>query len=95
MTLSVDAENPLSRAITNSLKVEVPAGLTGQVGFSNAGYLGVPVNADSMLVFQLSLVWIMFSCLVEFSSILVRQTMSASASTSVRMHTYLHLRSPT
>jgi len=37
----------LSTAITRSLKVSVPAGATGQVGFANAGYLGVPVNADT------------------------------------------------
>ncbi|KAJ4389575.1 hypothetical protein N0V93_007046 [Gnomoniopsis smithogilvyi] len=45
--LSVDTDNPLSTAITRSLKVSVPTGTTGQVGFSNAGYLGVPVNADT------------------------------------------------
>lgn len=45
--LTVDTKNPLSTAINKSLKVEVPSGATGQVGFSNAGYLGVPVNADS------------------------------------------------
>lgn len=45
--ISVDTDNPLSTAITSSLKVTVPSGTTGQVGFQNAGYLGVPVNADS------------------------------------------------
>lgn len=39
--------NPLSTAITKTLKVTVPLRATGQVGFSNAGYLGVPVNADT------------------------------------------------
>ena len=47
VTLSVDTANPLSTAITSSLKVSVPSGTTGQVGFSNSGYLGVPVNADT------------------------------------------------
>lgn len=45
--LSVDTDNPLSTAITRSLKVAIASGTTGQVGFSNSGYLGVPVNADS------------------------------------------------
>lgn len=47
VTLSVDTANPLSTAITRSLKVSVPSGTTGQVGFSNSGYLGVPVNVDT------------------------------------------------
>ncbi|KAK3937686.1 glycoside hydrolase superfamily [Diplogelasinospora grovesii] len=47
VTLSVDTANPLSTAITRSLKVTVASGTTGQVGFANAGYLGVPVNADT------------------------------------------------
>lgn len=42
----MDTANPLSTAITRSLKVSVPSGTSGQVGFSNDGYLGVPVNAD-------------------------------------------------
>jgi alpha-N-arabinofuranosidase len=43
----VDTANPLSSALPRSLKVTVPSGTTGQVGFTNAGYLGVPVNADT------------------------------------------------
>jgi alpha-N-arabinofuranosidase len=46
-TLTQDTSNPLTSAITSSLKVSVPSGTTGQVGFSNAGYSGVPVNADT------------------------------------------------
>ncbi len=46
-SLSVDTANPLSTAITKSLKVSIPPGTTGQVGFSNSGYVGVPVNADT------------------------------------------------
>ncbi|KAK6607674.1 alpha-n-arabinofuranosidase a [Botrytis cinerea] len=45
--LTVDTANPLTKALPRSLKVSVPSGTTGQVGFSNAGYLGVPVNADT------------------------------------------------
>jgi alpha-N-arabinofuranosidase len=47
VTLSVDTANPLSTAIKSSLKVSVPSGTDGHVGFSNSGYLGVPVNADT------------------------------------------------
>jgi alpha-L-arabinofuranosidase len=47
VTLSVDSANPLTTAITSSLKVSVPSGTTGQVGFSNSGYLGVPVNDET------------------------------------------------
>ena len=46
-TLSVDTASPLSTAITRSLKVSIPSGKTGQVGFSNSGYEGVPVNTDT------------------------------------------------
>lgn len=45
--LSVDTQNPLSAAIPRSLKVDVPEGVSGQVGFSNAGYWGIPVTADT------------------------------------------------
>ncbi|TGO61169.1 hypothetical protein BCON_0029g00100 [Botryotinia convoluta] len=45
--LTVDTANPLTSALPRSLKVSVPSGTTGQVGFSNAGYLGVPVNDDT------------------------------------------------
>jgi alpha-N-arabinofuranosidase len=46
-TISQDTSNPLSTAIKSSLRVFVPSGASGQVGFSNAGYNGVPVNADT------------------------------------------------
>lgn len=45
--LPSDFSNPLTSAITSSLKVSVPSGTIGQVGFSNSGYGGVPVNADT------------------------------------------------
>ncbi|KAF7908376.1 uncharacterized protein EAF01_004131 [Botrytis porri] len=45
--LTVDTANPLTSALPRSLRVSVPSGTTGQVGFSNAGYLGVPVNDDT------------------------------------------------
>lgn len=44
MSLAVDTENPLSSAITRSLKVTVPPNASGKVGFSNSGYWGIPVN---------------------------------------------------
>lgn len=47
MYLTVDTDNPLSTAITSSLKVSVPSGTTGKVGFLNEGYWGIPVNGDT------------------------------------------------
>lgn len=47
MTLTQDTANPLTTSITSSLKVAVPSGTTGQVGFTNAGYSGVPINDDT------------------------------------------------
>lgn len=47
VTISQDTANPVSTAILSSLKVAVPTGTTGMVGFSNAGYLGVPALAES------------------------------------------------
>nr|QEI10540.1 GH51 alpha-L-arabinofuranosidase [Evansstolkia leycettana] len=47
VTLSQDTSNPLSSAITSSLKVSVPPGTTGYVGFANTGYAGVPVVATT------------------------------------------------
>ncbi|KAI8812771.1 glycoside hydrolase family 51 protein [Cladochytrium replicatum] len=41
-----DAKAPLNAAITSSLRVDVGSS-TGQVGFINEGYNGVPVNADT------------------------------------------------
>ena len=46
-TLAIDTANPLTSAIATTLKVTVPSGATGQVGFSNSGYDGVPVNQDT------------------------------------------------
>lgn len=43
VNISQDTSNPLSTAITSSLKVSVPSGTTGYVGFANTGYNGVPV----------------------------------------------------
>lgn len=47
VTLSQDKTEPLTSAITSSLKISTQANATGQVGFSNSGYNGVPVNADT------------------------------------------------
>ncbi|TQB75004.1 hypothetical protein MPDQ_003800 [Monascus purpureus] len=44
-SLSQDTSNPLSSAITSSLKVSAPSNATGSVGFANTGYAGVPVLA--------------------------------------------------
>ncbi|KAJ3103306.1 hypothetical protein HK100_004229 [Physocladia obscura] len=46
-SISIDTSTALSSAIKSTLKVSVVAGTTGYVGFSNEGYLGVPVNADT------------------------------------------------
>ncbi|KAF8860525.1 glycoside hydrolase family 51 protein [Acephala macrosclerotiorum] len=46
-TITRDTSTPLTSAITSSLEVSVPSGTTGYVGFSNAGYNGVPVNLDT------------------------------------------------
>lgn len=43
VNISQDTSNPLSTAVTSSLKVSVPSGTTGYVGFANTGYNGVPV----------------------------------------------------
>ncbi|KAI8272983.1 putative alpha-L-arabinofuranosidase A [Colletotrichum sp. SAR 10_98] len=37
---------PLSDALPNTLKVSVEAGATGQVGFANEGYWGIPVDGS-------------------------------------------------
>jgi alpha-N-arabinofuranosidase len=47
VNITQDSANPLTTAITSSLKVTVPSGTSGQVGFSNSGYSGVPVNEDT------------------------------------------------
>lgn len=47
VALSIDSSTPLSNAIPKTLKVAVPSGASGQVGFSNSGYLGVPVSGGN------------------------------------------------
>lgn len=39
-----DTSKPVSKAITSSLNVEVPDGVTNYVGFANTGYNGIPVT---------------------------------------------------
>ncbi|KAI5296449.1 hypothetical protein KEM52_002408 [Ascosphaera acerosa] len=41
--ISLDSEQPLTDAITSTLKVAVSSGAEGYVGFANEGYNGVPV----------------------------------------------------
>ncbi|CAG8208477.1 unnamed protein product [Penicillium olsonii] len=43
-TISQDSSKPVSKAITSSLRVEVPKGVTDYVGFANTGYNGIPVT---------------------------------------------------
>ncbi|KAJ0364059.1 hypothetical protein COL26b_012692 [Colletotrichum chrysophilum] len=45
-TLEVDSSIPLSDALPNTLKVSIEAGATGQVGFANEGYWGIPVDGS-------------------------------------------------
>ncbi|ODH22527.1 hypothetical protein ACO22_05504 [Paracoccidioides brasiliensis] len=47
VTLGVDLRNPLSAEIPRSLKISVPEGASGEVGFSNEGYWGIPVNSET------------------------------------------------
>jgi alpha-L-arabinofuranosidase len=47
VTISQDTANPVSTAIKSSLKVAVTSATTGMVGFSNSGYEGVPVTAQT------------------------------------------------
>ncbi|RAL06952.1 glycoside hydrolase, partial [Aspergillus homomorphus CBS 101889] len=47
VSIAQDNSNPVSSAITSSLKVTVPSGATGFVGFANTGYNGVPVLATT------------------------------------------------
>lgn len=44
---AVDLENPLTSAIPHSLRLDVPDGATGQVGFTNDGYWGIPVDGST------------------------------------------------
>ncbi|KAK2804244.1 hypothetical protein FQN51_002333 [Onygenales sp. PD_10] len=46
VSLSIDTNNPLSAAIPRTLKISVPPGSSGDVGFSNEGYWGIPVNPE-------------------------------------------------
>ena len=45
--ISHDTGVALSDAIKSSLKVSVPSGVSGKIGFLNYGYNGVPVNDDT------------------------------------------------
>ncbi|KAF5389330.1 hypothetical protein D9757_003420 [Collybiopsis confluens] len=38
---------PVSAALPNALSVTIPQGASGQVGFANAGYFGIKVNASN------------------------------------------------
>jgi alpha-N-arabinofuranosidase len=42
--ISIDKANPLSQALPKVLKVEIPAGATGEVGFLNEGFWGIDVK---------------------------------------------------
>lgn len=42
-----DTDNPVSKAITSSLRLSVPEGETAFVGFANQGYNGVPVMNET------------------------------------------------
>ncbi|KAF9051818.1 glycoside hydrolase family 51 protein [Panaeolus papilionaceus] len=47
-TISVNADTPaLSSALPNSLRLVVPSGKTGGVGFSNSGFSGIKVTAGT------------------------------------------------
>ncbi|KAK2764246.1 hypothetical protein FQN54_008938 [Arachnomyces sp. PD_36] len=43
-TIAIDQENPLTSAIPRTLRLDVPSGATGPIGFTNAGYWGIPVD---------------------------------------------------
>ncbi|KAF4821690.1 putative alpha-L-arabinofuranosidase A [Colletotrichum tropicale] len=45
-TLEVDSSIPLSEALPDTLKASVKAGATGQAGFANEGYWGIPVDGS-------------------------------------------------
>lgn len=45
--MTIDTANPLTTAITRTLKVANPSSNTGTVGFANKGYNGVPVIAGT------------------------------------------------
>ncbi|KAI9929767.1 hypothetical protein ASPWEDRAFT_155983 [Aspergillus wentii DTO 134E9] len=46
-TIAVDTNNPLTSAIPRTLRLDVPKGSSGQVGFSNEGYWGIPVDGST------------------------------------------------
>lgn len=46
-TIDVDLENPLTAAIPHTLRLDISEDATGQVGFSNAGYWGIPVDGST------------------------------------------------
>lgn len=43
----MDSDNPLTSAITKTLRVDVPQDASGQVGFTNEGYWGIPVDGST------------------------------------------------
>ena len=45
--IAMDSENPLTSAITKTLRLEVTLGATGPVGFTNEGYWGMPVDGST------------------------------------------------
>ena len=45
-TIAVDSDNPLTTAITRTLRLDVDKDASGQVGFSNEGYWGIPVDGS-------------------------------------------------
>lgn len=46
-SIAVNLENPLTSAIPHTLRLDVSGNATGQVGFSNAGYWGIPVDGST------------------------------------------------
>lgn len=45
-TIAVDSDNPLSSAIPHSLRVDVAKDSSGNVGVTNSGYWGIPVDGS-------------------------------------------------
>ncbi|KAK1146811.1 hypothetical protein N8T08_002572 [Aspergillus melleus] len=45
-SIAVDSENPLTTAIPHTLRLDVNKDASGQVGFSNEGYWGIPVDGS-------------------------------------------------
>lgn len=46
-TIAVDSDNPLTSAISHTLRLNAPEGATGKVGFTNEGYWGIPVDGST------------------------------------------------